>query len=217
MCKALKISKELAYQYHKFLPEKDFYYFPFGIFDYKNKRISNPNFAKAFLKNSRFQSLADANHKARFAILTEDLEIFKTDLKDPGVDHEIDDWYYNPLQFACEYGQLDFVKLLVNDYGVDISKYDNAPLIEASEAGHIDIIKYILSHPAFDPESFSAALSETWYFNHSEIVCLLLSDPRFDPSYNNNQAIIRIFFKFYYRILESILQIKLIKQLLKQL
>ena len=83
----------------------------------------NPNLAKATLKNSRFHSTADANEKVRFAILSQDLDLVRDALQDPKVDY--DAWYYCPLNDACRFGQLDVVKLLVNEYGINISAHDN--------------------------------------------------------------------------------------------
>jgi hypothetical protein len=89
---------------------------------------------------------------------------------------------------ACEYGSLDAVKLLVNDYAIDISARENEALNEASSSGHDDIVKYIISHPEFNPERSSRALISA--SDNLDVVQLLLSDPRFDPSLRNNQAII---------------------------
>ena len=68
-----------------------------------------------------------------FAILTQDLDLVRDALQDPRINY--DAWYCNPLQKACEYGQLDAVKLLINDYGINISSYDNTALCKLARRG----------------------------------------------------------------------------------
>jgi hypothetical protein len=55
------------------------------IYDYQKCKLVNPNLAKAMLKNDKFQSLAGANDKVMFAILSQDFELIKNALKDPRV------------------------------------------------------------------------------------------------------------------------------------
>ena len=175
----------MAYQYHSF--DTRAYSFYLGkSYDYKTRKEVNPNLAKALLKNSSFQSLAGANDKVKYSILSQDLNLVRNALEDPRVNH--DDMHSSPLQMACEYGSLDYVKLLVNHYGINISAHDNSGLCEASRSGYDDIVKYIISHPEFNPESCSGALISA--SDNLDVVQLLLSDPRFDPSLRNNQAII---------------------------
>ena len=63
-----------------------------------------------------------------------------------------DDMRSSPLQIASRCGQLDVVKLLVNDYGINISTSDDAGFKNACEEWHIDVIQYFLSHPDFNPD-----------------------------------------------------------------
>ena len=120
VCDALKISIEFSYQYHQFKPNYSFYLGK--IYDYKTRKVVNPNLAKALLKNSSFQSLAEANEKVKYSILSEDLDLVINALEDPRVNHN---QWSSPLRMACEYGSLDAVKLLVNEYGINISAHDN--------------------------------------------------------------------------------------------
>jgi ankyrin repeat protein len=187
LCEDLKISEELAYQYHKF--DKRYHSSLWSkIYDYRKRKILNPNLAKAVLKNSRFQSRACAGEKVAFAILSQDLDLVRDALQDPKVDH--DDKRNNPLRIVCEYGQLDVVKLLLNEYGINISAHDNTALFAACRKGHARIVKYILSHPDFNPHDVSKAFLSPSVWTHADVIRLLLLDPRFDPSYQNNQAII---------------------------
>ena len=103
-------------------------------------------------------------------------------LKDPNVNH--DGWWSSPLNEACRFGQLDVVKLLINDYGIKISSYDNTALCQACEEARIDIVKYIISHPAFDPEKCSKVFNSE--LDNIEMVRLLFEDKRFNQSLNNN-------------------------------
>jgi hypothetical protein len=77
VCKALKISEELAYQYHSYDPE-DYSFYMQKIYSYQKCQVVNPNLAKALLKNVKFQSLVEGDRKVEFTILTQDMEIIKS-------------------------------------------------------------------------------------------------------------------------------------------
>ena len=94
LCQALKIPKVLAFKYHQYDPGS---YFE-KIYDHETSKLLNTSFSHAILKNVEFQSLADANDKVMFAILSQDLELVKNALKDPRVNH--DDMRSSPLQIA---------------------------------------------------------------------------------------------------------------------
>jgi ankyrin repeat protein len=148
LCQALNIPEDLAYQYHQFY-QGEFVSYSKSIYDAKNRKLIRPNLAKAQFKNSRFQSLAYFYTKLIYSILSQDLDLVRYSLQDPRVDH--DDRWCSPMNCACEFGQLDVVKLLVNEYGINISARRNSALYNASKEGHIDIVKYIISHPDFNP------------------------------------------------------------------
>ena len=180
-CKVVKISDELAFQYHNCDSKESFYlYLPQAYYSLYNKTL-RPNLVKALVKNT-------AGVKFIFAILAQDLDIVKQVLVNSGDGHGIV-FKYNPLRLACRYGQLDVVKLLVNDYGFDISAHRNAALCEACECGHVDILNYILSHQNFDQTDCSRALIKATEYGQSFIIRVLLKDDRFDPSYQNNAAL----------------------------
>ena len=181
LCKALMLSEQLAYRYYHYKNE-DLNRIN-AIFRVEKMPSIRQNIAKALFQNCGFQAQAEVLDKIKYSILSQDLDLFINALEDPRVNHN---QWSSPLRMACEYGSLDAVKLLVNDYGINISAHENAGLCEASR-GHIDIVKYILSHPDFNPENCSKALT---YASHDNVVRILLSDPRVDPAYQNNQAII---------------------------
>ena len=187
LCQALNIPEDLAFQYHQFDP-KEYMLLWSKICDLYKKKIMNPHFSKALFKNVKFQTTTNAKKKVIMAIVSEDLEIFKTALEGPKIDHE--DKWYSPFQLTCTYGQLDMVKLLVNEYVINISAHKNAALFVACSKGHDDIVKLIISHSDFNPENSSKALTLAIQSGNANVVRVLLSDERFDPSFMDNQAMI---------------------------
>ena len=142
--------------------------------------------------------------KFAYAILSQDLELVRDSLEDPEVNHQGQLYYDNgpnfnlfgikkcisPFEIGCEFGQLDVIKLLVNEYGIDISLHDNAALCRACRQGHIDIFKYIISHPDFKSDEHSCSIAFISANGNAHVVSLLLSEPRINPADQNNQAII---------------------------
>ena len=195
LCEALKISHELSFQYHSYDGEVCSIYtgFIYGLKNCKidrkieNRKIENPHLAEALIKNVKFQSFAKPNDKVKYAMLTGDLELVKKALESPGVDH--DDIYSSPLGIAAYFGLLDFLMLLVNDYGVDISAGDNEALHLASEWGDIDMIEYILSLSNFNLVNCSEALATATIYERTDAVRYILYDLKVDPSYNENEAL----------------------------
>ena len=197
ICFVLGIVEEMAFRYHSFYPRQYntlstvmLCNYVNKIYDFEKRKIVNPNLAKAMLKNVKFQSLADANDKVMFAILSQDLELVKNALKDPNGTYKARDTnsfgrYTNPFRIACNFGQFAVVKLLVNDYGIDI---DNISFVYACEEGHDDIVKYIISHPKFKLDRWITDPLMQW--GNTTVIRCLLAEKRFDPSLRNNQAII---------------------------
>jgi hypothetical protein len=74
LCQALKISEEMAFQYHNFTTGSMNYYLD-KIYDYENWTEVKPNLAESLAKNTSFQSMDEADRKVWFAILTQDLEL----------------------------------------------------------------------------------------------------------------------------------------------
>jgi hypothetical protein len=92
LCQALNIPEELAYRYHQYNGYS--HYILERINDFKKSKVMNPNLARALLKNSKFQSTAQAYEKVRFAILSQDLDLVRDALKDPKVDHDDMSWRF---------------------------------------------------------------------------------------------------------------------------
>ena len=190
LCYVLGIVEEVAFRYHSFYPIQ---YYIFSsemlcnyvnkIYDFEKRKVVNPNLAKAMLKNSSFQSLADANEKVKYSILSQDIDLVRDALKNLNSIWKAK--YTIPLQIACKFGQLAVVKLLFNDYGIDI---DNISFVYACEEGHDDIVKYIISHPKFKLDRWITDPLMQW--GNTTVIRCLLAEERFDPSLRNNQAII---------------------------
>ena len=70
LCKALKISEELAFQYHHYDPI-EYDYIESKIYGYFERKLLNLHFANALFKNLKFQSTASAKNKVTIAILTQ--------------------------------------------------------------------------------------------------------------------------------------------------
>ena len=81
----------------------------------------------------------------------------------------------------CREGNLDSVKLLIQDHRVDPSAQDNYSIIYASNNGHLEVVKLLLQDSRVDPsaqDNYSIIrASENGYL---EVVKLLLQDPRID-------------------------------------
>jgi ankyrin repeat protein len=135
-CEAINISVEWAYQYFNFVRDKN---------QFKTGRLKM-KLAQALVKNTKFQLFARQKDFLAVAILTQDVEVVKRTLNDPIANHDKID----ALKLACRYGHLATVKLLVDEYGIDISTHDNVALYEASVNGQIQVLKYILAHPDCD-------------------------------------------------------------------
>ena len=220
LCEALQISEELAFQYHDYAEWRAYIFFDYIIVDFENgkRKISNPNVAKALLNNSSFQVRSNAIDKVRFAILTQDLELVRDTLKDPRVNHH-DCMNSIPLRLACEFGQLDVFKLLVDEhrnntppsamlYAIhftnekvlkflledcrsDPSFENNLMIRNAASQGKVGILKLLLADPRVDPsDKDNQAIINAASQGNIRVVKLLLADPRVDPSEKDNQAII---------------------------
>ena len=110
ICNLLKVSKELAFQYHSYCNSKySELYKHIAVFD--KRKLINPHLAKALVKNVKFQSSADAADIVTFAILSKDLGLIRDALNDSKITH--DEICNGPLLTASQFGQLDVIKLLV--------------------------------------------------------------------------------------------------------
>lgn len=62
----------------------------------------------------------------------------------------LDSHYYTPLHWACFYGQLNSVQILVK-FGADVNKLAPdmvSPLLLASAGGHVEVVKHLLQKGA---------------------------------------------------------------------
>jgi len=91
------------------------------------------------------------------------------------------------LRFACYFGYIKTVRLLLADSRVDPSAYGNDAIIYACETGHTNIVRLLLENDRVVPPD--RAIRNTSYVGHTEIVRLLLEDGRSDPSSENNYSI----------------------------
>ena len=80
---------------------------------------------------------------------------------------------------------------------IDISANDNQPLLKASTYGHIDIVKFILSHPRFNRRDCSGALILASECDQPAVVRLLLSETDENPANHDNTAIIHASLRHY--------------------
>ena len=154
VCNALKISEELAYQYHSYDREDSSFYMQ-KIYNDEKSKVVNPTIAKALVKNVKFQSLAEGDSKVEFTILTQDMEIIKSCSDGLGINRN-SHFSGSPVHIACEYGQLDVVKLLINECGVDVFSAKNSYNICCS--GCIDSVKFFFSHQNANDDHYFAAL-----------------------------------------------------------
>ena len=87
----------------------------------------------------KFQSSAD---------LSIDLGLIRDALNDSKITH--DEICNGPLLTASQFGQIDVIKLLVEEYGINISAQDHFALRKACEFRYTEMVLYILSDPNLD-------------------------------------------------------------------
>lgn len=76
----------------------------------------------------------------------------------------------------------------MDEYRINISTVNNVALYEASVYGQIQVLKYILAHPDFDPNSGNMIFPA--FNDDANVVKVILEDGRVDPSKEENDAII---------------------------
>jgi hypothetical protein len=82
---------------------------------------------------------------------------------------------------AATAGDLEILKLLERWSG-KVNAQHNAPLIEACKKGHLEIVDFLLEHPAVDPaDQNNQAIQSAVEANHIGIVKRLLRDQRVSP------------------------------------
>lgn len=91
---------------------------------------------------------------------------------------------------ACKNGDINAVKLFLNDKTFDPNPRNNAAIYWAIKIGHLEIVQLLLNDPRIDPFVFDN-IAIRWASNYGrlEVVRLLLSDHRVDPTTRKNYSI----------------------------
>ena len=100
-----------------------------------------------------------------------------------------------PLQYACEHGQLDFLKLLIEKYNCDVRQYYGEyrqTLVHiACKNGHADILQYLVRNQGCSPVDGDAfewtPLHYACRYGHINIVKFLVGKQHCSPEVNDNQ------------------------------
>lgn len=102
-----------------------------------------------------------------------------------------------PIRLACIHGPLKLVQELLQDPNVStsINVQDNDLILQASAAGHADIVQYLLDqgfspNPA-DPQYAGLALAFACQSSNQDVVQILLKDGRSDPNAHTAQALLQ--------------------------
>jgi hypothetical protein len=92
---------------------------------------------------------------------------------------------------AAKYGYENVVQLGLESGVVgDPSAQANGAIRQASENGHIEVVRLLLTDPRVDPSALdNYAIRFASQNGHLDVVRLLLTDPRVDPSPRDNYAI----------------------------
>jgi len=119
---------------------------------------------------------------------------------DPSVDRN------DPFFIACQYGQIEIVKLLLQDKRVNPASHDNSAIAEACREGNIEVINLLLKDSRVDPSGNSNyGIKRASRNGHVEVVKLLLKDSRVDPTAEDNFAIRTAFDNKHWKIVELLL------------
>ena len=90
---------------------------------------------------------------------------------------------------ACKSGDISVIERYIREGG-DPSDYDNAAIRWASNYGHTEVVKLLLSDRRVDPsDDNNATIRWASKYGHTEVVKLLTNDERVDPSADSNYAI----------------------------
>lgn len=104
------------------------------------------------------------------------IDMVKQALKD-GADPSFDS--NKSLEIATHGGNLEIVKLLLNDKRVDPKGFNNRPLDYACLKGHIDIVKELLKYKNVDPSEHNCnSIDLAYRYKQKDIVELLMKDYR---------------------------------------
>ena len=121
--------------------------------------------------------------------------VVKLLLDDNRFQMDVDDHTFKEsILSASQYGPFQVFNLFYQRMNsiIDIDTTLNKAIGIASQYGHIEIVKLLLSDPRIDPNADAFNYAITWASTNGylEIVAMLLLDPRVDPSAENNSAII---------------------------
>jgi hypothetical protein len=116
------------------------------------------------------------------------------------------------LYASIQYGNLEIVKLLLNDERVEANHKNNRNLIVAVDNGHIDIVSLLLNDKSVDPsdQDNEATITATTKGN-IEILKLLLTDKRVLIEDDYNEAMTKPAQFGHFDIIELLLKEKRIK------
>jgi hypothetical protein len=119
-------------------------------------------------------------------------------------DTSITPHHYSYLFFlTCGYGNIDFVKFLIQHEKVDPSYDNNAAIRSAAQKGYLDITQFLLEDSRIDPSGFyNYAISDADKYGYTNIIKLLWNDSRVKSTLKEHNS------KLYNRLL---LQLKINK------
>jgi ankyrin repeat protein len=139
--------------------------------------------------NERMDPSKRDNEAIRLACNRRNEEIIKLLLADKRVDPSVGNG--NCIMDSIAKGDLKSVTFLLGiDKRIDPSCQQNKPIIFASNAGHLEIVKLLLKDPRVNPaDQDNRAIVNASEKGHKEVVELLLADKRVDPSVRKNRAL----------------------------
>lgn len=95
--------------------------------------------------------------------------------------------------YYATHGNLEMMKTRLSEYpNINPGGRGNEAIREASERGHVDVVRFLLEDPRVDPTAMN---NEAFRFacdgGHVEVARVLLQDPRVNPGAKDNEAIVR--------------------------
>jgi len=100
----------------------------------------------------------------------------------------------------CENGNVELVKMVLDDKRINPMVSDGYPLGKACQFGHIEIVKLLLADSRVQPNTcYEEPIRMAAMYNHPEIVKILLEDGRVNPFFNGNMAISNMISERYSR------------------
>jgi ankyrin repeat protein len=164
---------------------KEFLFFYYHL--RKKETGKNTDHGLAFFQNPNFNNFYSASEKLIIAVVLGYVDQIKLFLQD---DITLLDLHCAFLEASK--GDVEIMKLILDDKRYDPSCFDNESIISASAHGFYDAIKLLLLDKRVDPaaQSNQAIISASQIYGNTECVKLLLSNNKVDPSAQDNQAFI---------------------------